>query len=135
MRDFDPGLGWSAWGCSIGTVAVEGQQIDARSKSKANIITLAQSAGVAIAWAAKWCPTSPILIPTPTEWKGGVAKHAMQARLYHELGWGYEIVGSGKGSYARPLTPPPAFSHISPGAWKDAADALLLARWAYNQAS
>jgi hypothetical protein len=114
-------------------VVVEGQQIDRRSKSKANILTLAQAAGIAMAWAARNYPGVPILVPTPTEWKGQVAKHAHQARLYSDLGWGYTIVGSGKARYARPESPPPEFSHISPGAWRDVGDAILLARWGYDK--
>ena len=31
---------------------------------------------------------------TPEEWKGQIPKAVMPARLYDELGWGYEMIGS-----------------------------------------
>lgn len=74
-----------------------------------------------------------ILVPTPKEWKGQIQKHAHQARLYNDLGWGYEIVGTGDGRYARPRKAPSAFSHITKGQWKHVGDAMLLARWAQDQ--
>lgn len=123
----------AAEGGSIDRVVIEGQQKDRRTKSFANIITLAQSAGVATAWAKTWFPNADFYIPTPSEWKGQVEKSAHQARLYTDLGWGYTIHGSGKNKYARPVKPWPHFEHIQPGAWKDVGDALRLAQWAYDQ--
>jgi len=70
--------------------------------------------------------------PDPETWKGSVAKHAMQARLYKSLGWGYTIVGTGSNRYARPVNPPASFNHISKGQWKHVGDALLLAKWGYE---
>ncbi len=99
----------------------------------ANLFTLAQVAGVGLSWIRDFHPEARCWIPTPTEWKGQLAKHAHQARLYSDLGWGYTIIGSGKNRYARPLTPPPAFQHIKPGQWKHVGDGLLLARSASLQ--
>jgi hypothetical protein len=82
--------------------------------------------------------------PKPSEWKGSVEKHAMQARLYDELGWGYEIVWknqkapigrSRKGDYAVPTHAPVGFAEIGTAPWKHVGDALLLARWCWEQAS
>lgn len=114
-------------------IAVEGQQFDKRTKSKRDIFQLAQVAGIAIHEAMGRYPGARLFVPTPSEWKGGVAKHAHQARLYKDLGWGYQIVGTGSSRYAQPITPPSSFSHISPGQWKHVGDALLLARWAHSQ--
>lgn len=72
--------------------------------------------------------------PDPERWKGHVAKHAMQARLYKQLGWGYTIIGTGDNKYARPVNPPATFNHISKGQWKHVGDALLLAKWGYESA-
>lgn len=72
-------------------------------------------------------------MPDPETWKGGIAKYAHQARLYKELGWGYEIVSKGKPSaYSRPTNPPQKFKHITKGQWKHVGDALLLAKWAHE---
>lgn len=120
-----PGVTWAA---------VEGQQIDSRTKRKADIIKLAQVAGLCVAFVSEHYPSARLLVPTPHDWKRGVAKHAHQARLYHELDWDYTIIGSGTGRYARPAHVPARFDHITKGQWKHVGDALLLARWAYNQA-
>jgi hypothetical protein len=116
-------------------VAVEGQQIDSRTKRKADILKLAQVAGLCVAYVADRYPAARLLVPTPTEWKGGVAKHAHQGRLYKDLGWDFEFAGSGTGRYARPTNPPKTFDNIKAGQWKHVGDALLLARWAYHHAS
>lgn len=117
----------------VSFVAIEGQQVDARRARSRDLFTLAHVTGAAIAWAARYMPSDArILVPTPHEWKASVAKHAMQARLYVELGWGYEIIGRGASSYARPVNPPSSFSHITAGQWKHVGDALLLAKWAYR---
>lgn len=115
-----------------GRIAIEGQQIDRREARSRDLFTLAHASGAALLWCAIWFPAAHIEIPTPTEWKGGVAKHAMQARLYRDLGWGYEIAGSGKGRYAVPLKIPSTFTSISRGQWKHVGDALLLARWIHE---
>lgn len=114
-------------------IAIEGQQVDGRRARPRDLFTLAHVTGAAIHWCAGLFPFAHIIVPTPTEWKGGVAKHAHQARLYDDLGWGYEIIGSGNGRYARPDLPPSTFDHITPGQWKHVGDALLLARWAHQQ--
>lgn len=67
-----------------------------------------------------------ILFPTPEEWKGQLPKRVMQARLYKELGWGFEQ----KPDYAIPKEVPHQFAHITDTQWKHVGDALLLARWA-----
>lgn len=118
-----------------GIVAIEGQQIDARKARTQDLFKLAHVTGAVALLVRQAYRNARILIPTPTEWKGGVAKHAMQARLYNDLGWGYQLVGSGLKRYARPLCIPNAFTHITPGQWKHVGDALLLARWAHQQQS
>lgn len=117
----------------VEVVAVESQQIDSRTITAKSLIHLAQVTGICIAFVAERYPNANLLVPTPSEWKKGVAKHAHQGRLYQELGWGYEIIGSGKSRYARPLRAPQAFSHITRGQWRHVGDALLLAKWAQNQ--
>lgn len=119
----------------IEVVAIEGQQKDKRRARPKDLFTLAHVTGAALHWTVSHWPEASIYVPTPREWKGGVAKHAHQARLYHDLGWGYTIIGSGDNRYARPsgLTPS-KFKYITPGQWKHVGDALLLARWAYNKA-
>lgn len=117
----------------INIIAIEGQQIDRRGVPPRDLFTLAHVTGAAMNWCVKWFKTARIIVPTPKEWKGGVAKHAHQARLYRDLGWGYTIIGSGKGRYARPTNPPSRFNHISPGQWKHVGDAILLAKWAHEQ--
>ena len=128
--DPDPDLS----GLNVTTIAIEGQQIDKRLARSKDLFTLAHVTGSAISWCTEWWGMAEILVPTPYEWKRGVAKHAHQARLYHELDWGYTIVGNGTNKYARPLNIPIRFRHITDGQWKHVGDALLLARWAYEQA-
>lgn len=111
--------------------AIEGQQIDRRRARPRDLFKLAHVTGAAGLWLHQQHPNIELLFPTPSEWKGGVAKHAHQSRLYEELGWGFKIIGTGKGRYARPLRVPECFTHISPGQWKHVGDALLLARWAH----
>lgn len=117
----------------VESVAIEGQQIDRREARPADLFTLAQATGAVAYWLRDYHPDALFRIAPPKEWKGQVAKHAHQARLYSDLGWGYTIIGSGKGKYARPLRIPSNFHHITPGQWKHCGDALLLARWASEQ--
>jgi hypothetical protein len=119
----------------VRTIAIEGQQIDRRTKRPADLFTLAHVTGAAALWMGTHYPDARIIIPTPSEWKGGVAKHAHQGRMYLALGWGSTVVGTGPGRYARPTNVPDPFKHISPGQWKHIGDALLLARWAYEHNS
>jgi len=119
--------------------AVEGQSLKregtAQHRRPGDIVKLAQVAGAAygvLMTCGRWTDAR---LPEPEEWKGSVPKHAMQARLYKELGWGYSIIGKGKDSYARPRIIPEAFKHISPGQWKHVGDALLLARWIHRERS
>lgn len=129
LQDTAPGIMFDG----AETIAIEGQQIDGRRARPRDLFTLAHTTGSAISWCARWFPDARIVVPTPTEWKGGVAKHAMQARLYKSLGWGYEIVGTvAPRRYAVPNTPPPSFNHITKGQWKHVGDALLLAKWGYE---
>lgn len=114
-------------------IAIEGQQIDKRRARPADLFTLAHTTGSALSWCAHhFDKYARIVIPTPKEWKGQVAKHAMQGRLYLELGWGSTIIGTGTSRYARPNNPTTNFKHISPGQWKHIGDALLLAKYAYE---
>lgn len=118
---------------------VEGQSLRrtgaAQHKRPGDIVKLAQVAGGVYAMLLAMYDRAAAFLPEPEEWKGSVAKHAMQGRLYNELGWGYEIVGEGTGRYARPLRTPQSFRGISKGQWKHAGDALLLARWAHREVS
>ena len=116
-------------------VVIEGQQIDRRKARPKDLFKLAHKTGAVALRVRQFFPDTAIVIPTPKEWKGSVAKHAMQARLYRKLGWAYSIVGTGTSSYARPEAPPVHFKHISAGQWKHVGDALLLARWGYDQLS
>lgn len=117
----------------VESIAIEGQQIDRREAKPENLFTLAQAAGAVGMWIHDFYPDAQIRIPTPKVWKGQLAKHAHQARLYADLGWDYTIIGSGKNRYARPLNPSSQFQHITPGQWKHVGDALLLGRWAEQQ--
>ncbi len=126
------------WGMEIdvrgvGAFAVEGQELTYHHKRPGDIVKLAQVAGAVFAALSVDCTSVYAYLPTPKEWKGSVAKHAHQARLYRALGWGFEIAASGKNRYARPLRIPPAFGNISKGAWRHVGDAILLAKWAYER--
>ena len=98
-------------------------------KRPQDIVVLGNVAGAALGMLAG-AGYPHILFPTPEGWKGQIPKNVMQARLYDELGWGYEMVGK---EYARPQRIPAAFSNITAGQWKHVGDALLLARWASQQ--
>jgi hypothetical protein len=133
--------------------AVEGQEArQVRGKYHArplDLIHLGNVAGLAVMRVARgYLHGCGLYWPKPAEWKGSVEKHAMQARLYEELGWGYEIVWknqkspigrSRKGDYAVPqahtLVTPGLGTDIAPTEWKHVGDALLLARWCWEQAS
>lgn len=122
----------------ITRVAVEGQSLKrsgaAQHARPGDIVKLAQVAGNVLGQLMQLLgPSVDFDFPEPEEWKGSVAKHAMQARLYDDLGWGYAIAGTGKGRYARPVRIPSSFRHITKGQWKHVGDALLLARWAHQQ--
>lgn len=122
------------WCDDAKVVAIEGQQIDRRKARPRDLFKLAHMTGAVALRVRQSLPDAKIIVPTPKEWKGSVAKHAMQARLYAELGWGYTIVGTGTSRYARPKNPSLHFNHITAGQWKHVGDALLLARWAHQQA-
>lgn len=113
--------------------AIEGQQIDGRRARPKDLFKLAHVTGAALLWLNQQLPAMRLLVPTPAKWKGGVAKHAMQARLYTDLEWGYSLRGSGDDKYAVPIHPPHRFEDITTGQWKHVGDALLLARWAHQQ--
>jgi hypothetical protein len=114
----------------VSIAAVEGQQQDRRRTGKRDLFTLAQVAGLCIGFVADRYPNAQLLVPRPDEWKGQLPKRVHQARLYEELGWGYEQ----SDTYAVPVRVPDRFASITRGQWKHAGDALLLARWAYEQA-
>lgn len=117
-------------------LAIEAQTLRRRGakqhKRPEDIVVLGNVAGAALAISMSALPVSQIAFPTPEGWKGQIPKAVMQARLYDELGWGYERVGD---DYARPLRSPASFSNISAGQWKHVGDALLLARWAESNIS
>jgi len=116
----------------IDLVAVEAQTLQRtglkQHKRPQDIVTLGNVAGAALGFLTEH--RYDVLFPTPEEWKGQIPKNVMQARLYDELGWGYEMVGK---EYARPVKIPSSFSNISAGQWKHVGDAILLARWAFQQ--
>lgn len=126
------------WTQTVKSIVVEGQSLrrqgGAQHARPGDIVKLAQVAGAALGLLMEVFgdSCSDYYLPEPEAWKGSVAKHAMQARLYADLGWRYEIIGTGKGRYARPKNIPTNFRHISKGQWKHVGDALLLARWAYE---
>jgi hypothetical protein len=133
--------------------AVEGQESRAvRGRHHArplDLIHLGNVAGMAAMRVARgYLHGCGLYWPKPSEWKGQVEKHAMQARLYEELGWGYEIVwkkrgggmkgqgGPKKGDYALPGEGyDEQLGSVSTAQWKHVGDALLLARWCWEQAS
>lgn len=119
---------------SMRAVAIEAQTLrrmgPKQHKRPEDIVVLGNVAGAALGMLALSVPKDRLLFPTPEEWKGSVPKAVMQARLYTDLDWGYEMVGE---DYARPMRPPSAFNNISAGQWKHVGDALLLARWASEQ--
>lgn len=122
--------------------AVEAQELargpGAQHRRPQDIVTLGQVAGMAVMRVARdyYLHGCGLYFPKPSEWKGSVPKHVMQARLYTELGWGYTFAA--KNAYALPSTlkgvPLGAF-RVNSGQWKHLGDALLLARWCWEQAS
>lgn len=112
-------------------IAIEGQQKDGRRAAASSLFTLAHVTGGALQCCVRHYPDALIRVTPPKEWKGSVAKHAHQARMYSALGWGYTIKGSGTSRYAVPNNPP---SHMDFRAtqWKHIGDALLLAQWAQD---
>lgn len=120
--------------------AVEGQELrrgpGAQHSRPQDIVHLGNVAGMCVMRVARgYLHGCGLYWPKPSEWKGSVAKHAMQARLYTELKWGYELRGAKGAAYATPIYPPKQFVGISAGQWKHVGDALLLARWCWEQAS
>jgi len=122
-------------------VVMEGQSLRRRGKAQHkrpdDIVRLAQVAAQCLGMLRMQYHSRLLTsfeFPDPERWKGSVAKHAMQARLYRELDWGYTIIGTGTNKYARPINPPTSFKHISRGQWKHVGDALLLAKWGYESA-
>lgn len=118
--------------------AVEGQELargpGAQHRRPEDIVRLGQVAGMAVMRVARgYLHGCGLYMPKPSEWKGSVPKAAMQARLYTELGWGYDLHGKGSSSYAVPKCPPAGFDFGAE--WKHVGDALLLARWCWEQAS
>lgn len=118
--------------------AVEAQELargrGAQHRRPQDIVTLGQVAGMALMRVARgYLHGCGLYFPKPSEWKGSVPKHAMQGRLYTELGWGYDVHGKGSGAYCVPLRAPAEFDFGA--AWRHVGDALLLARWCWEQAS
>lgn len=117
--------------------AVEAQEMrrgaGAWHKRPEDVVHLANVAGMAVMRLAATYPGCPCYFPKPAEWKGSVPKRVMQARLYEELGWGYEVRGKGAGAYAVPLRAPVGFAEIGTMPWKHVGDALLLAHWCWKR--
>ena len=119
-------------------IAVEGQELrrsgSAQHKRPEDIVHLAQVAGVAMGLLMSKALTRQFYMPPPSVWKGHIPKAVMQARLYDELGWGYEMVGKGKpADYAIPCNVPLRFTYLKKTDWKHVGDALLLARWVFEK--
>lgn len=121
--------------------AVESQELargpQGQHRRPQDIVTLGQVAGMALMRVARgYLHGCGLYFPKPSEWKGSVPKAVMQARLYAELGWGYEVRGSGGSSYAVPHQAPTEFSALKfkTSQFKHIGDALLLARWCWEQA-
>jgi hypothetical protein len=129
------------------TVAVEAQELkrsgNRQHKRPQDIVTLAQVAGAVLGAVAASGQALRLLFPKPSEWKGDVEKAAMQASLYTDLGWGYDLVRPrsrsklpgrppAKAEYAVPLRPLDSFN-VDYADWKHIGVALLLARWASRQ--
>jgi hypothetical protein len=120
--------------------AVEGQELrrgpGGRHARPEDIVRLGNVAGMAVMRVARgYMHGCGLYWPKPSEWKGSVPKAAMQARLYTELCWGYELKGKGSSGYAVPIQRPEAFRGRSSTEWKHLGDALLLARWCWEQAT
>lgn len=113
-------------------IAIEGQQKDGRRAAASSLFTLAHVTGAALQCCTERYPDASIRVVTPKEWKGSVAKHAQQARMYRALDWGYTLKGTGTSRYAVPTTPPSHMAHIRATQWKHVGDALLLAQWAQH---
>lgn len=118
-------------------VALEAQEL-ARTgvkqhKRPQDIVTLGQLAGGMLGLLLDRMSWDKVLFPLPSEWKGSKPKSVMQARLYEEQGWGYEVVGKASAAYCRPQRPPDSLKNIKPADWKHVGDAMLLAKWASHQ--
>jgi hypothetical protein len=115
--------------------AIEGQQVDGRKTKEGTLFKLAHMTGAIALRVRQVYRSTELHVPTPKVWKGQLPKHAQQARLYDDLGWGYTIKGSieKKTAYAVPVTPPSHLAAITPAQWNHVGDAFLLARWAYNR--
>lgn len=130
---------WPTWQSALlNSCAVEAQELrrgPGRQHARPqDIVTLGQVAGMAVMRVAAAYPFCSIYFPKPSQWKGAVAKSAMQARLYQELGWEYEIHGTGSNAYAVAVGVPERFEGFTDTQWKHLGDALLLARWCWQQA-
>jgi len=116
--------------------AVESQELGRSRfhKRPQDIVTLGQVAGMACMRLAAAYLDIGIYFPKPSEWKKQKAKHAMQASLYSDLGWGFEVIYD-KAKKPQYAVPGPACPYSLPKTqWKHAGDALLLAKWCYEQA-
>lgn len=121
----------------IDACAVEAQELrrgpGARHARPEDIVTLGQVAGAAVMSVFYRYLHCPVYFTKPSEWKGSVVKHAMQARLYEELRWGYVLRGTGKPTHAEPQDVPADWPEFGSGQWKHLGDALLLARWCWER--
>jgi len=109
-------------------IAVEAQTLARRGSKQhrrpQDIVILGNVAGCCLREALAVCQNT--RFPTPEQWKGQIPKKVHQARLYDELGWGYEQLSD----YSRPKKPPRELKNITKGQWKHVGDAIALARWA-----
>lgn len=117
------------WWSDAEVVAVEAQTLHRagpkQHKRPQDIVTLGQVAGAILTHCVQRGPTA-VRFPTPEQWKGQIPKNVMQARMYNDLGWGYQQAAG----YSIPRTAPEEFGKFSKQNWKHIGDALLLARWA-----
>lgn len=118
----------------FGGVALESQQKDRRVMGFDAHTSLSQVTGAVLGSISSEVLACPIRVVKPWEWKKSQKKHAMQARLYTDLGWGWTKKGEGSDRFAIPTNLPQTLQgadRLKPNDWKHVGDALLLARWAY----
>ncbi len=113
----------------LGGIVVEGQQIKHGSNAPpADILQLALVAGACVGVVAGLF--TPLLVPTPHEWKGNTPKPINQMRTFRTFGLETEQ----RSEYCVPLDSPALANvlgakDVNPGDWKHLGDAAGLALW------
>lgn len=120
--------------------AVEGQTLTyTKGHALQDVADIGVVAGAALGGFASNRNALAVYNPQPQVWKGSQPKHVNQARTFTRLGIpfgtaGLKICKDGiptctKGAYCYPLTP---MFGLKQSQWKDAADAVGLALYAYD---